>query len=379
MRKLIVLFVAGCLLDAGPVAAQPKNFVSRYINKLINDTSHSGQPQFLVYPTLAYAPETSWEIGLSSLYVYYANNDTANRLSEVNAFTFYTLEKQYGAWLDHALYSDKSTWFILGRLRYQNFPLLYYGIGAGTAKDYLARVDATQLQIKERLLRSVKQHFYVGLEMDYQRLGSVQFQHADGAPPFDAPVGSAGSANLGLGTSIIYDNRHNVLNVRDGFFSELSYLRYSPSWGSTFRFTQVLSDSRLYRPVGPRNVLAAQLLGQFNLGQVPFNQMALLGGESMMRGYYTGRFRDKNLVAAQAEFRMLPLPLGFSKRLGATVFAGTGTVFNQLEDFKASDLALSGGLGLRFLLFPKKDIFTRLDLAFTKEGKGFYIFIGEAF
>jgi hypothetical protein len=40
---------------------------------------------------------------------------------------------------------------------------------------------------------------------------------------------------------------------------------------------------------------------------------------------------------------------------------------------------LASGGGLRFLLFPKKDIFSRLDFAVTREGTGIYIFIGEAF
>jgi hypothetical protein len=31
------------------------------------------------------------------------------------------------------------------------------------------------------------------------------------------------------------------------------------------------------------------------------------------------------------------------------------------------------------LMFPKKDIFSRFDVAFTREGSGIYIFIGEAF
>jgi len=39
----------------------------------------------------------------------------------------------------------------------------------------------------------------------------------------------------------------------------------------------------------------------------------------------------------------------------------------------------TGGAGLRFLLFPEKDIYTRIDYALTKEGSGFYFFIGEAF
>jgi outer membrane protein assembly factor BamA len=170
-----------------------------------------------------------------------------------------------------------------------------------------------------------------------------------------------------------------VLNVRDGFFSELAFLRYDNAWGSDYSFTTLLSDTRIYRPINTRDVLAAQLLGQFNTGRIPFNQLALLGGESIMRGYYTGRLRDNNQLATQVEYRFLPLPLGFTKRWGATLFAGSGTVFSNFNKISAKNLVWSAGGGLRFLLFPKKDIFTRLDVAFTKEGPGFYIFIGEAF
>ncbi len=358
--------------------AQAQNFFSRYINSLVNDTSDVRKPQFLTYPTLAYAPETSWEIGLSSLLVFYAKRDTANRLSEVNAFTFFTLENQYGLWFDHAIYSDQSEWFFLGRLRFQSFPLKYYGIGMDSPEEYLALVDANQILIKERVLRRIRENLYLGLELDFQRLGGVTFQNSPEAPAFEQPVGSEGSSNLGLGLGLVYDNRHNVLNVRDGFFSELAYLRYLPRV-SDFSFNSVISDTRIYRPVGANNVFAAQLLGQFTSGDVPFNQLALMGGESIMRGYYTGRFRDRNQLASQVEMRFLPLPLGFSKRIGAVAFAGVGTVFPNFSNLNLDKITWSAGGGLRFLLFPKKDIYTRLDYALTEEGSGFYIFIGEAF
>jgi hypothetical protein len=374
----LIIFALALLTLPAAQAQQQSNFVKRYINKLLNDTTDVSRPQFLVYPTLAYAPETSWEIGFSSLYVYYAKNDTANRLSEVNGFAFFTLENQYGLWLDHALYSDKSRWFMLGRLRLQSFPLHYHGIGPNTPSDYLALVEASQIQLRERLLRRVRPNLYLGPQLDFQRLGNVQFiDHTDA--PYTLPTGSGGSTNIGLGAGIVYDNRHNVLNVRHGLFSELALYRYDRLWGSDLQFTTLLSDNRIYRPVGERNVLAAQLLGQFNLGDVPFNQLALMGGESIMRGYYTGRFRDKNQVAAQVEYRLLPLPLSFSKRVGAAVFASTGTVFPDFRSFEARYLKVSGGAGLRYLLFPKKDIYTRADVAFTREGPGFYIYIGEAF
>ncbi|HEU4470295.1 MAG TPA: hypothetical protein VFR58_04360 [Flavisolibacter sp.] len=358
--------------------AQRPGFIRRYINRIINDTTNIAQPQFLAYPTLAYSPETSWEVGLSSLYIYYARRDTTNRLSEVNGFVFYTLKRQYGAWFDHALYTHRNSWSFLGRIRYQNFPLLYFGIGNDTPSEQEATVEAKQIQVRERVLKKIGKDFFIGPELDFQRLSAVRFV-PHGNNTVVLPPGSNGSSNLGLGGGILYDKRHNVLNVRKGGFAELALLRYNSAWGSDFTFTSIISDNRIYRPVNSRDVLAAQLYGQFISGNPPFNQLSLLGGESLMRGYYAGRFRDKNQLAAQVEYRMLPLPFGFTKRWGAAVFGGAGTVFNKFGNLRASDFVLAGGAGIRFLLFPKKDVFSRLDFAFTKEGMGFYIFIGEAF
>lgn len=357
-----------------------QSFFRRYLNSLVNDTSDVSRPQLLVYPTLSYAPETSWEIGFSSLYVFFAKRDTVNRLSEITGFTFLTLENQYGLWFDHAIYSDQDRWFFLGRLRFQSFPLYYHGIGIDTPEDYTARVEANQVIIKERVLKKLRNNLFLGLELDYQRLAAVDFVLAEpDNENFELPRGYEGSDNVGLGLGLVRDSRHNVLNVRKGFFSELAMLRYDTGWGSTFDFTSVYLDTRLYRPMGKNNVLAAQLLGQFNFGDVPFNQLALMGGENIMRGYYYGRYRDNHQFAAQVEYRFLPIPFNFTDRIGAAVFAGAGSVFNQVNDLEASDFVVSGGGGLRFLLFPKKDIWTRLDFAFTKEGTGFYLFVGEAF
>jgi hypothetical protein len=374
-KRLLLLFLIS-LLSA--FSAFSQNFVKRYINSIFNDTTDISQPQFLVYPTLAYAPETSWEIGFSSLYVYYARRDTSNRLSEINGFTFVTLENQFGIWLDHAIYSDQNKWFFLGKIRLQSFPLKYHGIGMDSPKDYLALVDANQIMIKERVLREIRNNFYGGLEVDLQRLSRVDFKPSEEAPEFEMPLGAEGSTNFGIGLGLVYDDRHNVLNVRKGHFAELAYLRYLPGL-STFDFNTLILDTRIFRPVGKQNVLAWQLLGQFNSGEVPFNQLALMGGDSMMRGYYLGRFRDKNQLATQLEFRMLPLPLGFSKRIGASVFAGTATVFPDFSKAAIHKVVWAAGAGLRFLLFPKKDIYTRFDVAFTQEGPGYYLFIGEAF
>lgn len=317
MKKFIPLLILLVFtVTQGQLYAQ--GFLKRYINSLVNDTNDISKPQLLIYPTVAYAPETSLEIGFNSLLVYYAKRDTNNRLSEINGFTFLTLKNQYGLWFDHALYNDQDKWFFLGKIRLQSFPLYYHGIGLETPEEHLAIVDANQILIKERVLRKLRKNLFLGLEFDYQRLSQVEFKPTEENISLDLPIGAKGGANLGTGLGLVYDNRHNVLNVRKGFFSEIAYLRYFKGL-STFDFHTVFSDTRFFHPIGKNNVLALHLIGQFNGGEVPFNQLALMGGESIMRGYYTGRYRDRNQIAAQAEIRFLPLPLGFTKRIGAAI------------------------------------------------------------
>ena len=344
------------------------------LNRMFNDTASSEKSKWIAYPTLAYAPETSWEIGAAGVIVYYANKDTNNRLSEISGFSFLTIEGQYGAHFEHALYSNKNKWFALGKLKTQSYPLYYYGVGSDISGDELAIANANFTIIRERFLRNITGHWYLGLEVDFERLNKVHFDWLGSHSPTGYILGQDGYNNLGLGLGLIYDTRHNVLNVRHGFLSEIGYLFYEPIWSSTNKLSTLFIDNRAFFNIKKRNVLAFQIIGQFSQGEVPFNQLSMIGGEMMMRGYYLGKYRDKNMFGIQSEHRWLPFK--FSKRIGASVFAGVGSVSPNLHFDK---LLWSAGGGLRVLLFPKRDIFTRLDVGFNPDGYGIYLFIGEAF
>lgn len=377
--KRILLFLTLSFGILGSVYAQQTSFIKRYVNSFLVDTADISRPQFIAYPIVAYSPETNWEFGASGLYLFYANRDTLNRLSEIVAQGFYTIENQYGGFLEHALYSNRDRWFFLGNIRYQSFPLSFYGIGMDAKLSNEQKVEALQFIVKERILRKVSKNFYAGFEFEWNNYTDVNFSNPP-IPETGTPlIGAQGSRNLGLGGGLLLDTRHNVLNVREGYFSELAFLNFSKSLGSDFNFTYVVSDSRYFKTVRKNQVLALQALGQFSWGNVPFNQLPQLGGANLMRGYYQGRFRDRTHLATQVEYRFLPLPLGFSKRIGAAVFASTGAVFPSVDQLSWRDFRGAAGAGLRFLLFPKKDVFVRADYAFTREGGGFYLFIGEAF
>ena len=373
---LFPLFLGFLSLHAQENISSKETIFKRYLNSVLKETSDPSAPKLINYPTLAYSPETNWEFGVSSLYVYSAKRNLKNRLSQVKAFTFFTLENQYGLWLDHAAYTDKNKWFFYGRARYQSFPLLYFGIGPDSPSEYLSRIDGQYVLLRERLLRETLPSLYIGFELDYQRLNNVKYvdQSLGSSPP---NIGSDGSSNLGLGLGVLYDNIHNALNPRKGIYSEWAFLKYSEALGSNFNMTSYIIDNRLYKSIKKNTVLAFQLYGQFTLGTPPFNMLSLMGGESLMRGYYLGRYRDKHLIAGQLEYRILPFD--FSKRWGASVFMAAGEVFSEDNIFQINRLLPTGGVGVRYLVFPKKDIYTRIDISFTGEGRGVYFFIGEAF
>lgn len=376
MLKIQGVFLLLSLLSVQGVVAQSDNLVKRYLNNVLSESGDPSAPKLINYPTVAYAPETSWELGVSSLYVYSANRDLSNRLSEIKAFTFYTLENQYGFWLDHALYTDENKWFFYGRARYQSFPLFYYGIGRETPSEHIALIDGEYTLFRERLLRETLPSLYFGLELDYQGLNRVNY--IDTETDFELPeVGAMGSNNLGIGLGLLYNNIHNAMNPREGLYSEWAFMNYNTAAGSDYNMTTYVIDNRLYRPVKENTVFAAQLYGQFTSGNAPFNMLALMGGESLMRGYYLGRYRDKNLVAGQVEYRILPFE--FSKRWGASVFLAAGQVYGDEYGFNWDQFLPTGGAGIRYLIFPEKDIYTRIDVSFTEEGRGVYFFIGEAF
>ena len=302
---LLMFFAATALVSAQDSSAEKSPIYIRYLENMLGPQKDPSAPQLINYPAIAYAPETSWEIGVSSLYVYSANRNLENRLSEVKAYTFFTLENQYGFWLDHALYTDMNKWFFYGRARYQNFPLFYYGIGRESPSEYTALIDGSYTLFRERLLRETLPSLYFGLELDFQSLN--QASYVDTRPDFEFPqVGTMGSTNLGIGLGLLYNNIHNAMNPREGLYSEWAFMNYRTSMGSDFDFSSYIIDNRIYRPVKENTVFAAQVYGQFTGGDAPFNMLALMGGESLMRGYYLGRYRDKNLLAGQVEYRILP-------------------------------------------------------------------------
>ena len=156
--------------------------------------------------------------------------------------------------------------------------------------------------------------------------------------------------------------------------------------GSQFEYVSQSLDVRKYVTVSRTGVMAFQFLGNFNQGNVPVRSMANIGSGTIMRGYYDGRYTDKNLMAVQAELRQHLI-----HRVGMVVFAGVGRVANHFSEFfksqsqtSSNKLSFSGlkpslGAGLRFAVDKGEKLNVRLDVGFGRRSNGVYLNLSEAF
>ncbi|MEL7221623.1 MAG: BamA/TamA family outer membrane protein, partial [Bacteroidota bacterium] len=171
-----------------------------------------------------------------------------------------------------------------------------------------------------------------------------------------------------------WDNRDHVFFPTKGNWVEASVLASSDILGATQNFIKWTLDARTYRSKRTDHVWVAQLYLEGNSGTPPFNQLALLGGTRLLRGYYEGRFRDRQMAVAQLEYRF---PI--YRRFGGVGFASLGSITPQWSDWEANFLRYTFGAGIRFMLLPEDKIRLRFDYGVGKNTSAFYFTVGEAF
>lgn len=149
---------------------------------------------------------------------------------------------------------------------------------------------------------------------------------------------------------------------------------FMPIIGSDYQYTSYVVDIRRFLRIYKDQILALQAYGMFTAGDVPLRSLAYLGGANSMRGYYAGRYRDKNQGVLQAEYRV-PI-IG---RIGVVGFAGFGNIGPELKDINFDDLKYSYGGGVRIALNKAEKLNLRLDYGLGQHSQGFYLQLGEAF
>ncbi|PSR52725.1 hypothetical protein AHMF7605_03890 [Adhaeribacter arboris] len=327
------------------------------------------------FPALFSTPETGIGYGALVVPVYNFGSDSLTRSSNGQLLAYYTQKKQASVQLTYNIYTNHERYNITGAANYYDWPILYYGIGNSNTLTDSSLVTYKLFLFQNRVLKKLKNFLFVGGQYQLTRINNVQFKNPASKIQERDAAELDGSITSGFGPAFLFDSRDNPLNTVRGWYAEAGTFINHKGLGSEFNFTRFILDVRRFLPLSSKQVLAFQGVGKFSTGHVPFREMALLGGGRTMRGFYEGRFRDRQLLALQSEYRQQVF-----SRVGFVMFGGIGEVGNSGRDFSFGQLKQAVGAGLRLMLNRKQRLNIRIDYAVgSDKAKGLYFDIGEAF
>ncbi len=354
----------------------------KFIKKLISaDSDTTRSSSFLPLPVIGYSQETGAEIGVVSLYSFYTGKDTLTRSSRITGVATITTRKQSNFQVKSDIWSPENKYHYISELRYKNFPFNFYGIGNQTLEINKDPLIQKFFRLNAGIEKKFGETKYTGLTAGFEKF-DFNDKVAGGIYSTNPSLnGRDGGKVLFLGLSQIVDSRNSNTYTTKGSYLKLHY-SYAPRLFGAENFEGSLFkiDMRSFKGLSNKTTLGFHgIYHSLRGANTPFYLLPQMGNDEMMRGYYTGRYRDENLVALQSELR-----LRFHPRLGMTAFAGTATVFGS-GDFNISHLKPNLGAGVRYFFDVERGLSIRMDygLGEKRPGElrqgGFYLSLGESF
>ncbi|AMR28672.1 hypothetical protein A0257_17245 [Hymenobacter psoromatis] len=362
----------------------------------------------LPVPVLFYQQETGAGYGLGGLLSGRLGTDTLTRASNARVQFWTTQKSQSLVQFVHTIYSPGEKYYLNGEISSYKNRLYFFGVGneaPATQTSNRSFVDFQLFIINQRIQKSIAHNQFLGLQYRLSRVFNIDEEKGRVDDNGDAiavvdPTNAAQRNYLlvdprvdlrqtrnfslsGIGPVYTLDSRDVALAASRGNLLDLQVMFNGGFVGSDYNFVRYQIDARHYQRIfSDKTILALQFLGQFHSGNVPWYGLAGIGANlggtlydnaNLMRGIYEQRFRDRQLMSAQAELRQ-----HLFWRIDGAAFVGAGQVGYNLNDYTLGGIHAAGGAGFRFNFIRRDRVNLRFDYAFGTD-PGFYFAIGEAF
>lgn len=325
----------------------------------------------VVLPVVFRLPETRWGGGIAGAASFSFAKDSLNaKPSQITFGTTFTQNKQILVFFPFKIFTNNDKYYLFSENGWFRYNYLYSGIGEKRVAD--EKYDTDYFRVRLLAAKKVRKSTYLGLRLNFENY-NITGTVTGGELETGKINGSDQSRTIGLGLSVLKDTRDAVFYPRKGIFGEFYIIPSSKIFGANRNFTKINLDVVHYNSFGPKTVFAKQIIATSNIGDVPFNQMAYLGGQQKMRGIYEGYFRDKNAMILQTEIRQ-----EVWKMFGVVGFGSAAFLGNQNDLLRFKYPKYTYGLGLR--IATKNHLNLRIDYALSPYTSGnFYATVGEAF
>jgi len=355
----------------------------------------------LPVPVLFYQQETGVGYGIGGLLSGRLGQDTTTRASNARAQFWTTQKSQNLVQFVHTIYAPGEKFYLNGEVSSYKNRLYFFGVGNDAPQTQTSNrsfVDFQLFIINQRFQKRIADKQFLGLQYRLSRVYNIAPEVGRVNDDGDATLGQTNYflqdprvdarqrqnfSLSGVGPVYTLDSRDVALAASKGNLLDLQVMFNGKFVGSDYNFVRYQIDARHYQRIfSNKTILALQFLGQFHSGDVPWYGLAGIGANlggtlydnaNIMRGIYEQRFRDRQLMTAQAELRQ-----HLFWRLDGAAFLGVGQVGYNISDYTFGGIHTAGGIGARFNFIRRDRVNLRFDYAFGTD-PGFYFAIGEAF
>jgi hypothetical protein len=281
------------------------------------------------------------------------------------------------------LWLSKNSWNIPGKIEIARVLQNNYGLGTNTVKDSLFVIDYSLARLYFNLNRAIGKNIFVGLGYNFDYFYDVKdLSDSSSVSQFmNYEIGSSSNTiSSGLTLNFLYDNRKNPINALNGFYSNFLLRINSPAIGSDYTWQSLYFDTRKYFSFSKKRHRTLAFWGLYwgTWGDVPYLNLPGTTHDYNYRtgrGYWKTRYRGKQMLYAEAEYRF---DLTKSGLWGAVVFTNIQS-FMEPELNQFSYIAPSVGTGLRLKFNKYSDSNLTFDVAVGKDSYAWYFNLNEFF
>ncbi|TAL29598.1 MAG: hypothetical protein EPN93_21150 [Spirochaetes bacterium] len=343
--------------------------------KPAGDAAEKKEWGYLPFAIPFYLPETS--VGIGWAFLVFHNPDLSDPSLKPDEYSLYgavTIKNQQTVGVSADRYFDRNKYRLSTRLDFSRFPNVFWGLGPDTHGDDDEDFTDIMTNFQGSFAVRLAKNLYAGPAVNLLYDDMMKTEKGGLLDSGKIPGGDGTHAS-GMGAVVTWDSRDSVFYPYRGVYLDVKALAHLDEAGSEYDFRKLEADARAFLRIYGEMVLALQSVAKLSWGTVPFQSMPRLGGDQIMRGYFDGRFRDRDLVAAQAEIRY---PIFW--RFAGTAFMSAGQVAPSLHEMSAHNVKYAGGAGLRFIAEKSEHIALRFDAGVDGDGNvNFYVIIKEAF
>jgi hypothetical protein len=336
----------------------------------------------VAYP--GYSLVSGFLVGVVNSLSFYTHRGDGAKISTVSLLSMYTQNKQFLNTFQTNIWLYREKYNLIGDIRYYQYPNFTYGLGSKTNLEDLNNVNYNLIRVYEVLMRRIRENTFVGLgyNLDIHKNISQTNEPAISETDLQKYGYSESSKSAGLTANFQFDNRLNSNNPSEGAYAYVQLRANSKSLGSDSDWQSFTTDLRYYLPFSRKsgNVLAFWTYNVLTLGgNPPYFDLPSTGWDvnnATGRGYVEGRFRGRNSLYFETEYRFNITKKRF---LGGVVFTNLAS-FSEPISNNFEKINIGYGAGLRIKLNKYSNTNLTIDYGIGQGGsRGFSFGLNENF